>query len=456
MSDRHKKNAEDPKQNNRIFEVEEDILYAAIGEMPDQDAKDVTESDLKEFHKLRFKLLIRALYGEFAATFIYYVCVFGALANGFQNNWNPDLLTLAVAFVAAFEATAVIYTFANVSGAVFNPAITVAFWLTGKLSNRKCACYIAIQLIAVIAAMLVVYICFPTPDQALFDFLSVTPRPGVSLWKIWATEFISTAILTYVAFTIVYEDAAAQIAADQSFRAYTDESQQLTVFAATPQSKSGFAPFVIGFTVASLVLFSGASGAAMSPCRMFGPAVFSGKWDRWYVYYSAEFAGAAAAGVVAHALHYYAADAPAAPSTSADGGKGSGNGSNTNAISSSGNGNSSYRRRHGADTVTKDTKKVEPSRDCFHAVYVDEESNLILTPRTATGDEDDPVAESHSRGSITQRIIGASLSAWARARDLKPLPLGNLAANSGKSSQVGSEAHEVGIRSPLMQSNYNQ
>jgi glycerol uptake facilitator-like aquaporin len=408
---------------------------------------DLKEVDLKEFQKLRWKLLLRALYGEFAATFIYYFCVFGSLANGYQNQWSSEILDVAVAIVAAFASIAVIYTFSNVSGAIFNPAISLAFWLTGKLSNRKCICYMTIQLIASMAAMSMVYVCFPSPDQALFDFISVTPQPGVSLWKIWMTEFLTTGILTYVAFTIVYEDAAAQMTADQSFRAFTDENQGLTVFAATPQSRSGFSPFVIGFILAALVLFTGASGAAMNPCRLFGPAVFSGKWASWYVYYSAEFVGASLAGVVAHSLHNFKVSTDEVDqrlSLAASGGANSSynNNNNINKNNNIGNGNGTRQPTTAAnDMISNDTEEN-------HGVHVDEESNLILTPkRLANNKVSGSVGGS---GSVTERI-NASLSGWTHARLLKPSSNGN-GNGSGKSSKshASDETHTVDIRSPLM------
>jgi aquaporin related protein len=239
--------------------------------------------------------------------------IFATLSNGFFNGWDSDVLQLSVALVTGFQAAAVIFCFSSVSGAVFNPAITFALWLTKKLSNRKCIFYIMVQLLASIIAMCLILACYQSSiqdqtQQDLFDFLSVVPSSGVNVGRVWICELITTGILTYVAFTIVFEDAYAQIKADTSFKAYTDSAQGLTVFASTPQSKAGFAPFAIGFTLLGLSFFGGASTAVLNPCRMFGPAIFSGKWDYFYIYYSAQFIGAALAGYLADCVHRYNSD----------------------------------------------------------------------------------------------------------------------------------------------------
>lgn len=54
--------------------------------------------------------------------------------NGRQE--NPENLVLG-AIVTAFSAVALIYSFADVSGANFNPAVTFATIVTGKVSIKK-------------------------------------------------------------------------------------------------------------------------------------------------------------------------------------------------------------------------------------------------------------------------------------------------------------------------------
>lgn len=38
----------------------------------------------------RRKKMLRAIYGEFVCTSIYFTCVFGVIANGYRNNWSDE------------------------------------------------------------------------------------------------------------------------------------------------------------------------------------------------------------------------------------------------------------------------------------------------------------------------------------------------------------------------------
>jgi glycerol uptake facilitator-like aquaporin len=157
----------------------------------------------------------------------------------------------------------------------------------------------------------VIYLTFTDPgsDQELFKLLAVQPSSGAQLYKVFFTELFLTFILTYVAFTAAYEEAEEALKAKSGAvkKVVTLDSMDpsnvrgsilnrseggLTLFSSNPQSKSGFAPFAIGFTLFVLACFGGTGGGVLNPARMFGPALFSGVWDSCYVYWGGEFAGA--------------------------------------------------------------------------------------------------------------------------------------------------------------------
>jgi glycerol uptake facilitator-like aquaporin len=210
-----------------------------------------------------------------------------------------------IASTGGFQAIANIFAFSSVSGAHFNPAISFALWLTGKLSNRKLAGYVAVQLLASIIAMCIIAAIFYSKEMSvIYAAVAVQPLPHVSLGKVFATEFFLTFILTYVAFTVVFEDAEARKKETMSIKGISD-SVGLTLYASTPQSKTGFAPFSIGLTIFSLSLIGGSSCGAFNPARLFGPAIFSGAWKNLWLYWLAEFSGSASAGLMVHAFHGY-------------------------------------------------------------------------------------------------------------------------------------------------------
>ena len=79
--------------------------------------------------------MFRAIFGEGLVTFLFmFVVMATAVNNGRQE--NPENLVLSC-ISTAFASVALIYSFADVSGAHFNPAVTFATIITGKVSVRK-------------------------------------------------------------------------------------------------------------------------------------------------------------------------------------------------------------------------------------------------------------------------------------------------------------------------------
>jgi glycerol uptake facilitator-like aquaporin len=250
----------------------------------------------------RRRMLIRAVYGEFMCSLIFYSSVFCVLANGYVNNYASETISLTSAFVAGFQAISVSFAFSSVSGAQFNSAISFALWLTGKLSNRRAILYVIVQLFASIMSMVVVACIFNGDLTPIYNDLVLVPSDTSDLGRVFATEFFLTFFLTYVAFTVAFEDAESQKKDTMSFKTISD-SKGLTLYASNPQSKTGFAPFSIGLTIFCLALVGGSSGGAFNPGRLLGPAVFSGNFDYIYLYWLGEVVGASCAGLLVNNLH---------------------------------------------------------------------------------------------------------------------------------------------------------
>jgi glycerol uptake facilitator-like aquaporin len=249
----------------------------------------------------RRRAMMRAAYGEFMCAFIFYFTVLGVICHNTISGYDAATSTLISALNAGLQATAVCFAFSSVSGAHFNPSISFALWLTGKLSNRKVIVYISVQLLASVCATATVLLIFLEDNTDLYDALVIKP-PGGHLGRVFATELVLTFVLTYVAFTIAFEDAEHQKKETLSVKGIA-QTRGLTIYASNPQSKTGFAPFVIGFTIFSLALIGGASGGCFNQGRMFGPALLSGKWDNFHIYMFGEFCGSALAGLLVHNIH---------------------------------------------------------------------------------------------------------------------------------------------------------
>ncbi|KAJ1556516.1 hypothetical protein HK405_002667, partial [Cladochytrium tenue] len=145
-------------------EEDEIVVRSGANAEPDEDAPgyfswnplDWYRDLKKEFDDFswtlteRKRVLFRAVFGEGLCTFLFlFIVEATAVNNGRQE--NPENLVLG-AIATGFCSIALIYSFADVSGAHFNPAVTFATIVTGKVSLRKGLAFIAIQLLAAILA----------------------------------------------------------------------------------------------------------------------------------------------------------------------------------------------------------------------------------------------------------------------------------------------------------------
>ncbi len=238
----------------------------------------------------RFSAFLRSLYAELMGSWLLFLTVYGFNANAHLKGWNSEFVTLINAVGAGFQVLCLIFCFSSLSGAQFNPAITFALWLVGKVSNRKCSFFILIQLLASVLAMTCLYIMFPDVDRDMLKACAVIGPSNATAANIFFTEFILTFFLTFVCFALAFEEAEFIKPTTMAVQAVEDEA--VIMYSSTPQSKSGFAPFAIGFTIVALVFIGGGSGVGMNPARTFGPQLFANYWDNWYLLYLGQMSGA--------------------------------------------------------------------------------------------------------------------------------------------------------------------
>ena len=152
-----------------------------------------------------------------------------------------------------------------VSGAHFNPAVTVAVWIAGQIPGRRALAYILAQLIGGLAAALAVNDLLPGAAAGTVG------RPalgaGVDPIAAIAIEAILTAVLLIGVFGTAIDPRGPKVGG-----------------------------LMIGFAVAADILMGGPlTGAAMNPARWFGPAAVTGMWDNSFVWIIGPLLGAAAA-----------------------------------------------------------------------------------------------------------------------------------------------------------------
>ena len=130
--------------------------------------------------------LSRRLAAEFIGTALLLATVVGsgvmgvALADG-----NDAVALLANAAATAAVLYVLIEVLGPVSGAHFNPAVTLAFRLRGEIGGREAAAYVAVQLIAAILGVLLAHLMFELPLL----------QPGIRVrtgGAQWASEAVAT------------------------------------------------------------------------------------------------------------------------------------------------------------------------------------------------------------------------------------------------------------------------
>ncbi|KAI9204424.1 aquaporin-like protein [Polychytrium aggregatum] len=248
----------------------------------------------------RKRVLLRAVFGEGLCTFLFLFTVEATVVNNSRQE-TPENLVLGC-ISTAFVSVALIYSFADVSGAHFNPAVTFATIVTGKVSVRKGLAYIGIQLLAGIIATAYLMAVFPKPYDS--GYLS-TPLAVVvdinsqaKIINAFLMETTLTFILVYVIFATAFDTVdttnSIKVAGDGKD---TNVGKNLTIYTTSGSSKAGFAPVAIGFTLGFLGLLGGTvSGGAFNPARVFGPALLTGSWNNHWIYWVGDFLGAALAG----------------------------------------------------------------------------------------------------------------------------------------------------------------
>ena len=236
---------------------------------------------------------LRGIVGEFFATFIFLSTVLSMLVNS-SRALDPIMAgTIVPGIVVAFVATAVIFAFADVSGAHFNPAVTVGFIVTCKMNAIVGLLYIVAQLAAGVAAAAFMFAIFPNNIKGVPTIQQVIPAavPATTpLIQAVLMEFFLTFVLVY----IIFATAADEAAPAKFSRVQLDCDK--TVSVSSGPSKNNFAPIAIAFTLGFLCFLGGSSsGGAFNPARVFGPAVMTNTWKNSWVYWAGDLAGGAVA-----------------------------------------------------------------------------------------------------------------------------------------------------------------
>ncbi len=218
---------------------------------------------------------LRCLLAESIGTFLLCFAGIGAIVSTADPIASgAGLVGIALAHGLALSVG--VNAFGGLSGAHFNPAVTISMLVTGRIKLPLACWYVVAQLVGATAAAFACKVIFPEAAITATNLGIPLPAEWVSTKVLLATEFVATFLLVIAIFGTAVDSRGQGV-------------------------KIG--GFGIGLTVAANILAIGpVTGASMNPARSFGPAMIQGDFQLHQWYWLAPIAGALVAALLYHCL----------------------------------------------------------------------------------------------------------------------------------------------------------
>ncbi|WP_034044389.1 aquaporin Z [Wocania ichthyoenteri] len=220
---------------------------------------------------------MKKLFAEFFGTFW---LVFGGCGSAIFAAGYPDLGIGFVGVSLAFGLTVLTMAYAvgHVSGAHFNPAVSLGLWAGGKFPAKDLLSYIIAQVIGAIAAAGVLFLIVSGKSDfidigsfAANGYGDLSPG-GYSMVSVLVTEFVLTMFFLLIILGSTY-----------------------------PKAPKGFAGIAIGLALTLIHLISiPISNTSVNPARSTSQALFAGGefTSQLWLFWVAPIAGAIIAGFI--------------------------------------------------------------------------------------------------------------------------------------------------------------
>ncbi len=196
-------------------------------------------------------------FSEFFGTFT--LIFFGTAAVALAEAPLPGAGSLAIPLAFGFAVFVLILVFGEHSGAHFNPAVSLGFFLSGRLSWKKLLLYVASQVAGGVAASYLVKTFYPSS----LKLGATLPTLG------WQTAFAAETLFTLILMLVI-----------------------LLVSSGHKEKGVAAAAAIGGIIFLEALVGGSLSGASMNPARSLAPAIFSGEFSGIWIYLSAPFVGA--------------------------------------------------------------------------------------------------------------------------------------------------------------------
>ena len=208
---------------------------------------------------------------EFVGTFGLLVAVTGAAIFSLNvTSFDAISRVILIAFALGLGVLGMAYAFGDVSGASFNPAITVGAWAAGRLSARDAFAYIVSEVLGgIVAVAMIAGVAYGSPSlwsSAISSSVALASQGysgnGSPYSVAWGSVFLLEVIFTF--FLVL-----------------------VALFATRASgSTKNLAPVGIALTLVMTNLVAiPIDGASINPARSFAPAVLSAFWsgNQWAI-----------------------------------------------------------------------------------------------------------------------------------------------------------------------------
>lgn len=233
---------------------------------------------------------------EFIGTFGLVLSVGGAAVFTSWLAIDLDARVVLIALALAAGVMGMIYALGDISGGHFNPAVTVAFWVSGRFAARDVLPYILAQVLGGVVAMAIVLGVVAGNGSSGFDLAFLAHSNGFAsqgysgngspysyaLGSVFLLEVVFTFFLTFVILFATRAEASAK----------------------------NLAGLGIGLTLLMTNLVAiPVDGASVNPARSFAPAILAAAWSggQWaieqdWLFWVAPLLGGVLAAVIFRAL----------------------------------------------------------------------------------------------------------------------------------------------------------
>jgi MIP family channel proteins len=217
------------------------------------------------------------LVAEFIGTFALIFFGAGAICMDQYLHTTGGVGLLGVALAHGLAMAIMVSAMGHISGGHFNPAITIGFWVTKRLSTIDTILYWAAQLAGATAAAFLLKAVIPEDTWRAVALGVPELARDFPRWAGIALEAVTTFFLVLTVFATAVDERG------------------------TLRSISGFA---IGLSYTLGILVAGPlTGAALNPARAFGPALAATHWANHGVYWVGPLAGGFVAGLLYDTLY---------------------------------------------------------------------------------------------------------------------------------------------------------